>query len=316
MKNRIIIVAALLLSLVSCGPKGGKEVSTRTFPVPQVPAMVTDPAERMNYIASHYWDKFLSTDELLPSDSTMTAGVSDYDLEGAFSNYLGILGEVTYPEALACEEKMLVKLEAYQRVDTASSAWQKILGLADKYLYDPNSPMRNEELFLPFAKAFAASEFSTLEQQHEYAFAAQMCSLNRIGAPVKDFEYIDRNGRRGTLYGVKAEYTLLFFSNPGCPACKEIIDKLMELPNLEEMVSGGTLAIVNIYIDRELDEWRAYSSEYPSFWISGYDLNYIIREDVLYSIRAIPSLYLLDSGKRVLMKDAPEGNVLNFLSML
>ena len=36
----------------------------------------------------------------------------------------------------------------------------------------------------------------------------------------------------------------------------------------------------------------------------------MIRSDHLYDVRAIPSLYLLDSQKRVLMKDAPEDKVL------
>ena len=37
---------------------------------------------------------------------------------------------------------------------------------------------------------------------------------------------------------------------------------------------------------------------------------------MLYNVRAIPSLYILDKDKRVIMKDAPETKVLAFLKWL
>ena len=79
------------------------------------------------------------------------------------------------------------------------------------------------------------------------------------------------------------------------------------------MQASGRLAVVNVYIDQELDKWREYAAGYPSGWISGYDHNYIIRTDQLYSVRAIPSLYLLDSSKNVILKDAPQDKVFDFL---
>ena len=44
---------------------------------------------------------------------------------------------------------------------------------------------------------------------------------------------------------------------------------------------------------------------YPKEWLNGYDAAHILRQDQLYCIRAIPSLYLLDAEKRILLKDAP-----------
>ena len=35
-----------------------------------------------------------------------------------------------------------------------------------------------------------------------------------------DFRYTLASGATGTLYGVQAEYVLLFINNPGCPMCK------------------------------------------------------------------------------------------------
>ena len=51
-------------------------------------------------------------------------------------------------------------------------------------------------------------------------------------------------------------------------------------------------------------------------WINGYDPDFVIRTDRLYAVRAVPSLYLLDKKKNVLMKDALPEYVLNALTLL
>ena len=71
------------------------------------------------------------------------------------------------------------------------------------------------------------------------------------------------------------------------------------------LIREGRLAVLNIYIDEDLDAWRSYMPIYPKEWLNGYDAAHILRQDVLYNIRAIPSLYLLDAEKRILLKDAP-----------
>ena len=78
------------------------------------------------------------------------------------------------------------------------------------------------------------------------------------------------------------------------------------------MIENGILAIVNVYIDGEVDKWLDYEPNYPRNWLNGYDPSGIINEGELYYVRAIPSLYLLDSQKRVIMKDAPVERVLEF----
>ena len=71
-----------------------------------------------------------------------------------------------------------------------------------------------------------------------------------------------------------------------------------------------------MYIDEDIAAWKAYSGQYPKNWSSGYDPEFSIRESVSYNVRAIPSLYLLDSEKKVLMKDAPQERVLGFINTL
>ena len=58
-----------------------------------------------------------------------------------------------------------------------------------------------------------------------------------------------------------------------------------------------------IYPDAQLDEWK--KEVYPKDWINGYDHTQSINNEGLYDLRAIPMIYLLDSQKRVIFKDAP-----------
>ena len=143
-----------------------------------------------------------------------------------------------------------------------------------------------------------------------------MASLNRIGSQAADFRFTDVKGKSYTLYGIKSDLVLLFFSNPGCGACKEIIDVLSNDPKISGLIAEGVMKVLNIYIDEDLEAWRSYMPIYPEIWYNGFDPDFVIRAESLYNVRAIPSLYLLDRDKKVLMKDAPEARIFDFLSRL
>ena len=55
---------------------------------------------------------------------------------------------------------------------------------------------------------------------------------------------------------------------------------------------------------------------YPEEWYNGFDPDYVIRTDQLYNVRAIPSLYLLDADKKVMLKDATTEKLFGVLENL
>jgi hypothetical protein len=185
--------------------------------------------------------------------------------------------------------------------------------LSYKYLYAPNSPVRNEDYYHPFVKRLSTYEGISPEMRAKYAHDARMTSLNRIGTIAADFRFADKRGVIRTLHSIQSPFTLLFFSNPGCDACYNIIEMLKGQEVIAGMIKSGYLSVLNIYIDEDLQAWRDYMPIYPDEWYNGFDPDLAIRTDNLYSVRAIPSLYLLDQDKRVIMKDAPENRILNAL---
>ena len=178
--------------------------------------------------------------------------------------------------------------------------------LADRVLGDPNSPLRNDEFYIPVLRAQLSSpwydEYERLAPEYRLSLASQ----NRIGEQANDFRYTLASGATGTLYGLRAEYVLLFINNPGCPMCREIREAISASPMLTELIEHGRLRVLALYPDENLDEWRAYREQIPASWINAYDDGCVLREKGLYDLSAIPSLYLLDAQKRVLVKDATD----------
>lgn len=315
MVKKLVIAFLVLLGSTSCGNRV-KQVAPvyHSFPIPTVPAVVQDNEERVRYMSRNFWNSFLSVPEI--TDSSAISSVRTEDVEQAFSSYLAILDMLPIEESRARMADLFDKVEACQAQDSSSLFYLRFTEIVAKYLYDPNSPVRNEDYYLPFVKGMAASRFTSEDMRTAYQYESQMCAINQIGEQVPDFTFKDIKERIHSLYGVKADYTLMLFSNPGCHSCLEIKEQIERIAEIDGWIASGRLAIVNIYIDQELDKWREYEPTYPRSWVSGYDNNFIIREDILYNVRAIPSLYLLDSDKRVILKDPTTEKALNTLIAL
>lgn len=313
MRNNFIRIFLTALLAVGCGQKKAERFEALPFPDANVPAMIESAQERADYLAEHFWDRLTDTERAFPSDSVLVSGVRKTDVEQKFANWISVLDMTDLKVSEKAVSRLCGRAIACETKDTVSNVLETFLSLADKYLYDPNSPMRNEEYYLHFAKRMASYDGIPSEMKDKYAYQARMCSLNRLGTKAADFRFADRYGKMHTLHSIEAPLTLLFFSNPGCEACMNIIEMLKGEPKVAEMVSDGSLAVVNVYIDEDIAAWRDYMPVYPEEWYNGFDPDLVIRTDNLYSVRAIPSLYLLDKEKGVILKDAPENKVFSYL---
>lgn len=305
-------LVSLPLLLSSCGG-GAVSYVPHSFPVPELPSVFGDGHEAAEYMSEHYWDAYTDTSSVYPCDSSMANGVRLNDVEQAFTDWISLLGTMETEKAARLAGDLFSRIETFEKKDTSSNVFEVISGLMEKYLYDPNSPYRDEDIYLPFVSGMASSYIVPESRRAVYGYDAEMCSLNRKGTQASDFIFCDRYGKRHSLYGIEAEYTLLFFSNPGCEACRKITGVLESDPAISSMIADRRLAVVNIYIDEDLDQWLRYADSYPEEWTSGYDPDFVIRTDLLYNVRAIPSLYLLDRSKRVILKDAPENMLFSVL---
>ena len=81
---------------------------------------------------------------------------------------------------------------------------------------------------------------------------------------------------------------------------------------LKEMVASGRMKVLTLYPDEDVALWRSHLNELSDEWVNGYDKGQVLTHELLYDLSAIPSFYLLDKDKKVLLKDADWRQVLHF----
>jgi hypothetical protein len=278
--------------------------------------MYSDPLERAGYAAGHFWDRFTDTTKVYACDSVTVNGVPMASVESQMGLFASLLGELPAGEGEKAVIRLYDKADAFARKYPETNVFDELGRLVRHYLYDPNSPVRNEDLYYYFVDRLGKSDLVDEGYRMGYAWDARMCSLNRVGTPAADFSFTDTRGRVRTLYGVKSEYTVLIFGNPGCKACGEIMEDMESTPEVAALIASGRLKVVDVYIDQDIDDWKAHIPEYPATWINGYDQDYTIRTDLIYNVRGIPSIYLLDAEKTVLLKDTTPERLLSALARL
>ena len=310
-----IFVTILALFALACGPKKTQAPApvTRDFPMMEIPRMITDPSERLEWLCSHFWDRFTATDSLYHCDSVTVNGVLLEQVEGQVGTFATLAQQIPLPSGKKAMRGLYDRLETFQLAHPEGNVLPEVVGLISHYFYDPNSPVRSEDLYQPFVSALAESALIREDYRVRYAWDAKVCSLNPTGSVASDFVFIDTAGRRRTLHSVKAELTLLIFANPDCKACRDLMELMNAYPEIQASIASGKLKVVDIYIDEDIASWKAHKAEYPALWLCGYDPSFTIRRDRLYSVRAIPSIYLLDAKKTVLLKDATPERLLEAL---
>ena len=314
MLKRILLSASLLILAGCGGNKKAEQFAALPFPDINPPAMMDSPQDRAEYLVLHWWDGITDPSRSYHCDTVLVSGVKKDDVEQKMANWTNMLSMVELSVAGKAVERLYERAAACESKDTASNVFETFTGLVDKYLYDPNSPLRNEDFYAFYASRLSKSSLVEDAMKEKYARDVRLASLNRVGTKASDFRFSDKYGRIRNLYGIKADLTLLFFSNPGCTACKDIIDVLNNDEVISRLIEDGTMAVLNIYIDEDLDAWRSYMPIYPEKWYNGFDPDLVLRGETVYNVRAIPSLYLLDKDKKVIMKDAPEARLFDYLS--
>ena len=320
MNHRNLLHAAalsVLAVLAACGPRKAAPApapQARSFPKPDIPAIYQDMGERTEYLVAHFWDKFTDTTQCFAGDTTMVNGVHREELEGKMSLFATLASQVSQESGVQAVARLYDRVEAFSRKYPEAGMYQDVMEMTEKYFYDPQSPVRNEDLFQGVAARMAVSDLVPEARHAHYDFVARMALLNRVGTRAADFRFIDSKGRLRTLYSVEAEYLILIFGNPDCPACRDLVAAMDGSLPVTERIADGRLKVLDVYIDEEIDEWKAHLADYPKTWINGYDPTHTLRADLTYNVRAIPSIYLLDRDKTVLLKDVPQERLMHYLT--
>lgn len=293
--------AAVLLGVLLCASCGGAASSRRQadsvsapaerrYPLPSVPGVIAEPSERAEYVLDRYWNKFDFRDTTWLADTAA--------FEQTFANYMGVAGMVPRDRAAASLRDL------FAAASVEPSMYRRFAELTELYLYEPNSPMRDEELYESALRilldAQVLDEAEKIRPRHQLS----MCSKNKVGSRAADIRYRTPSGDTGHLYGLKVPYVLLFFHDPDCGMCHEVAMRMDASPAIRNLIDAGRLVVLSIYADEDVQAWRSHAEQMPrKGWIHGWDRWQALRKQESYDLRATPTLYLLGPRQEVLVKN-------------
>lgn len=135
---------------------------------------------------------------------------------------------------------------------------------------------------------------------------------NLLGKQAPDLRLVTPEGEYRRLYDVKAKYTVLVFWETDCGHCKK------ELPALKQLVwdkySDRGVKIFAIYTMDQKEEWENYIFDNQLHeWINVYDQQRESPFRQLYNIYSTPTIYLLDSQKKIVAKRVSAENLSRIL---
>lgn len=284
---RSVLFSCIILNvLFSCAGKNEKLPGTAELATRVDSSADTTSAERTFF---HYWDNF---------DFQDTIALKNPDIgEQRLVDFIARIPK--FPDSISSRtiKHMLSKAKPFP---TSFGFFKKQY---EHYLYDPNSPMRNDLYYKPVLEFLLDS--CQLSESDKYIYSAQLALVrkNNIGSQAIDFEFQIPAGGKRNISSVHAPFVLLFFYEPGCPHCETAIGELRSSTGFSQLVDKGILNVLAIYALGDHNVWKAYQSHIPANWTNGFDSSKQVLAKGLYDIRASPTIYLLDKDKKVLLKD-------------
>ena len=321
MTLKTIALATGLLLLAGLQQVRAQSGTQAEFPYPQIPDVYQDVQARARYLAEHYWDRF---------DFTDTTQLGNPDIvEQGFSNYLDFLPRFSKDIEQASIE--IFARKAFANVHS-KACFEK---LTEHYLQDPQSPFRNDEVYQRLLLEMAKQPLFDETERERLTYKAKVAGMNLPGAQATNFTFIDRQGRRHELAEYQDRPVILYFNDPDCEVCHATTQKLAaQLPTDIQVLAiyadpdcevchattqklaaqlPTDIQVLAIYADTETDEWHKHPQPFPPAWTDGCSPEGEIVQQHLYDLPAMPTIYLLDKGNTVRLKDCTAEQLLEAL---
>jgi hypothetical protein len=305
-----VFIMALAAATISCGNRALSDkpgaaadtVGEKLLPLPAIPESFVSSDERAGYLLRHFWDSLdFGVDTAYSRNRNF--------MEQNFANYISIFHVSDRDVVLSAVRRLL--FEAHKD----STAYVLLIDIAEKYLYDPQSPMVNEDVYRDFLVAQTDEESPFQSDEHRQKIASQMAAIarNHVGTAAENFDYINAVGRRSTLYKTLVPgYMLLVFFDPECEECRQCVDMLEDDVVMKSMLLKHKMTVLAIDVNGSQLAWEGVKHSYPKSWIIGLDASGVSGKGI-YAMRNMPSLYLLDHEKIVVLKDVSVENLFSFL---
>ncbi|MCR4921685.1 MAG: DUF5106 domain-containing protein [Bacteroidaceae bacterium] len=258
---------------------------TVAFPYPDIPSTLVEPQERLTFVLNHFWEQYHFDDTTLSNRRIAEQGIADF---------LNLLNYES--DSALCRRAVDAFVEKGFANEAQRGYFEQKL---THYLSNPESPLRNESVYAHFLRGIVAYLPASDAIAERSTQMLRLIGMNAVGDVATDFCFRLRDGQQKRLSDIKSPFTLLIFSDPECEHCREALPRLVA----EDALKDERLSVLLVYPDSNTPHWLKVQRSLPANWWDVCSPNGEIMRSPLYHLPSLPSLYLLDARKCVLIKD-------------
>lgn len=284
---RKIFTSLLLLLALAC------TAATPELKLPQIPDSLRTATQRAAYLIGHFWDNMDFSDTTLNTDTAF--------MEQNFANYASLFPHTDIHAILPAAAASLM-----QRAEIDKAAYNLLAQIADTYLYEPESPVANEEAYRYFLLAITRAKVIDPALMARYEAQLEDVSKNRPGTIATDFEMKLHSGEIIDFIAKckEAKATLLLFYDPDCGNCTMLVNEMKRDTGLADAIAARHLNIIAVYPEGDETVFTDGMGKIPPEWIDAMSPEGKIGEEELYVLPSLPTLYVIDSTGTVILKNA------------
>jgi peroxiredoxin len=280
--------------------------ANKSIEIPEPPILANgkkDSTFQYRYYKAHYWDNFDVADDALirmPKPFYMEK-LKDYITKMVVPQPDSIMKEINKLATVARKNQETYKYLIWMYVVHFQNP--EIMGLDAVYVQ-------------LFDKYFASKEMDFWindKTKKNLKDHADQLRLSLIGMNAPNLAMQDQNKIRRDLHAIKNKYTILFIFDPDCGHCREETPKLVNFYNAHK--KKFDLEVFAVSADTSMQKMKDYIKEMKMPWITvNGPRSYTGSYQKLYDASQTPSLYIIDSKKKIIAKKPPIEKLEDFLT--
>lgn len=266
------------------------------FPYPKPSDDMTGLTERCDFLVSKFWNH-----------CDFKGAMSKMDkFNNTFGDWVSFMPYASADTVHSAINRVI------KQVEKSGPQTLALARMAQNWSHCDTAQFYSDEVFLPFAKAAANHKKVPAEDRKYFATQVQIMENTQVGQPVGNLDYVTLDGQKGSLNDIHTQMIVLFFNENDCSDCSMSRIHLSADINATALIKAGILTVLCITPGEPTPEWKAEAAGYPKEWIIGASTS----ADQYFSMREKPSIYLMDSRHKLLVKDANINGLINTLTLL
>jgi len=256
-----------------------------------------------NYYKDHYWDHFDFRDDRLIHTPVYDGKLDEYFNKLVLPVPDSIIREGDSLLARTRGQKELFKYTLWWLTRNAESS--KIMGMDQAFVYFVEQYiLRGDAYWL---------DADGVERYRERISKIAPNIIGNLAPEILMDEY--GTGKKISMSGIKAKYTLLVFWDPTCGHCTKEVPLIDSV--YKAVLKDKGMKIYSVRTEGPVDKWQDFIKEKKlGDWYHVYDPEHTSDYRSKYDVYSTPVIYLLDEKKIIRGKRLDHTNILSVVEML